>query len=217
MTAPLQVSNVSRTVSRPVAFICKLPAEGESMSSHGNGKPDYRIDLETGCWLWLKKLDRKGYGKVSPPRLGTVYAHRLYWIIANGPVPEGRHVVIDHLCRNPRCVNPKHLEAVEQATNIHRGKSAKLNMEIAREVRRMVVAGHPNVEITEATGVTTQNIWWIASDRAWREDPTAPREPVWPARTCLACGGSLEGKDRKAKYCSPGHRSTYNARRKAAA
>ena len=183
-----------------------VPKEGDSLSRHAH-RSDYRIDPDTGCWLWLKTLNRKGYGTGAFPDQGTQYAHRAYWIAANGPVPEGRHIVIDHLCRNPRCVNPEHLEAVEQATNMHRGKGAKLTMDIAREVRRMVQAGHSNAYITAQTGVTTQNIWWIAEDLAWREDPTAPRRPVFPERDCPYCGERVPPeRGRRARFCTTEHR-----------
>jgi len=51
----------------------------------------------------------------------TIYAHRWYYEIAYGPIPEGSQV--DHLCRNRSCVNPLHLEAVSQQENIARGMS----------------------------------------------------------------------------------------------
>lgn len=185
-------------VSKRVA----LPAEGENLNPNAWGGPDYSVDPNTGCWNWLKGVDPKGYGKGAFPDQNTQWAHRAYWIAANGRMPTGRHIVIDHLCRNPRCVNPKHLEAVEQATNVHRGRQSLHTMETARQVRRMVEEGYSNAAITEATGVSTQNIWWIAEDRAWREDPTAPRQPVWPKRDCVRCGEPVVGRGRRAIYCT---------------
>ena len=40
-----------------------------------------------------------------------------------GPIPDG--LVLDHLCRNPPCVNPGHMEPVPHAENIRRGYEAK--------------------------------------------------------------------------------------------
>jgi hypothetical protein len=50
-----------------------------------------------------------------------VLAHRMAYELARDPIPAG--LVIDHLCRNKRCVNPSHLEAVEQRVNLLRGET----------------------------------------------------------------------------------------------
>ena len=200
------------TDRRRVVLFDGVPGEGQALSSRAQ-KPDYKIDHATGCWEWQKSKLR-GYGMLSLNGKDT-WAHRAYWIAANGPVPEGRHVVIDHLCRNPGCVNPKHLEAVEQATNVHRGSLAKLNMEVARKVRARVAAGQSSAQIKAELGVSIQNIWWIAEDRAWREDPTAPRNPVRPVRECQVCKSEIpRGRHRAAVYCSdPCRRHAYYQRR----
>lgn len=46
-------------------------------------------------------------------------AHRAAYELLIAPIPNDK--VIDHLCRNPSCVNPDHLEVVTQRENILRG------------------------------------------------------------------------------------------------
>lgn len=53
-----------------------------------------------------------------------VYAHRAAYERAIGPIPAG--LVIDHLCRNPWCANPEHLEAVTNRENSRRGLRGRL-------------------------------------------------------------------------------------------
>lgn len=71
------------------------------------------------CWT-RGKANR--YGTIQD---GTrkVPSHRWLWEHINGPVPDG--LVLDHLCRNPSCVNPAHLEPVTKAENTRRGEAAE--------------------------------------------------------------------------------------------
>jgi HNH endonuclease len=71
-----------------------------------------------GCWIWTACVNDKGYGHF---RYGgrIASAHRVAYEMFVGPIPDG--LVIDHLCRNPPCVNPDHLEAVTFRTNVVRG------------------------------------------------------------------------------------------------
>lgn len=78
----------------------------------------------SGCWLWEMGTNSKGYGQFSPTRGECVKAHRAVYEFMIGPVPEGMH--IDHLCRNPGCVNPYHLEPVTPQENQRRGKTVAL-------------------------------------------------------------------------------------------
>jgi hypothetical protein len=48
-----------------------------------------------------------------------VRAHRFAYENLVGEIPDG--LALDHLCRNPRCVNPDHLEPVTHAENVRRG------------------------------------------------------------------------------------------------
>lgn len=70
---------------------------------------------------WLR--NQKGYAARSK-RIGKkvtkVYAHRLAWETANGPIPEG--MTVHHLCGVKPCVNPLHLELRSVSENATIGR-----------------------------------------------------------------------------------------------
>lgn len=77
-----------------------------------------KVDKTGLCWLWTGGQNGRGYGRFSVDgRL--VYAHRWAYEQANGAIGDGS--VIDHLCREPRCVRPDHLEPVAHGENTSRG------------------------------------------------------------------------------------------------
>ena len=76
-----------------------------------------------GCWLWTGAVSRDGYGQFAVNRR-PVLAHRWAYQFWNGPIPTKHE--IDHLCRNPQCVNPSHLEAVTHRENVLRGARGRL-------------------------------------------------------------------------------------------
>jgi hypothetical protein len=75
--------------------------------------------VEAGCWEWLGER-HKGYGRIRVNGRQQ-QAHRVSYEAFIGPIPDG--LTIDHLCGNPACVNPEHLEAVSLRENIMRGSS----------------------------------------------------------------------------------------------
>jgi hypothetical protein len=95
--------------------------------------PEFRVDAETECWVWRRALDSNGYGRAWAGGGSHRVAHVVMYERLRGPVPEG--LELDHLCRNPACVRPDHLEPVTHAENIRRGKNTKLTVALAAEIR----------------------------------------------------------------------------------
>jgi hypothetical protein len=76
-----------------------------------------RIEKTPECWRWTGAVNN-GYGRAYiAGRLK--YAHRAVYECLAGAIPEG--LQLDHLCRNPLCVKPEHLEPVEPRENMRRG------------------------------------------------------------------------------------------------
>ena len=61
------------------------------------------------CWEWQAARTVKNYGRLSAGRGVHLKAHRVAFVLENGPVPDGNCVL--HTCDNPSCCNPAHLFA----------------------------------------------------------------------------------------------------------
>jgi hypothetical protein len=91
------------------------------------------IDDE-GCWVWRgDKKKRATHMKVDGRQMA---AYRWVYERDIGPIPDG--FTIDHLCRNPGCVNPQHLEPVTIAENV-----ARARRDYAADRDRCVSGRHP--------------------------------------------------------------------------
>lgn len=80
------------------------------------------IDKDRDCWVWTGSVSKAGYGRICISDNGskrTRSAHRVSYETFKGEIPEG--LTIDHLCKNRKCINPNHLEAVTIKENVHRG------------------------------------------------------------------------------------------------
>ena len=77
-----------------------------------------KVDKSGDCWIWTGSKSRNSHDK----KYGDMHfidrvvrAHRFSYALAHGECPT--KLQIDHKCRNTLCVNPDHLQAVDQSTN----------------------------------------------------------------------------------------------------
>jgi hypothetical protein len=101
---------------------------------------------EEACWEWVGSRGSNHYGRIMVPSNGLylthrgnklAQAHRVGYELLVGPIPEG--LTLDHLCRNPGCVNPNHLEPVTMRENLLRGNGVS-----ARNAKKThCPRGHP--------------------------------------------------------------------------
>ena len=87
----------------------------------------------TGC---LEFGSGKRYGQMTING-AIIGAHRYAYEQVRGPIPAG--LELDHLCRNPSCCNPDHLEPVTPRENKLRGTSPTAENARRTHCRR----GHP--------------------------------------------------------------------------
>jgi len=148
---------------------------------------------ESGCWLWIGSLLRKGYGAMKVGRKSHVpmRAHRLSYELHFGNIPSG--LFICHRCDTPSCVNPDHLYAGTAKDNCvdrdSRGRGrfflrenggptrvatgvdhykAKFTEDDIRNIRRMLSEGISQTAIGRKYGVAQAHISLIKSGKIWR-------------------------------------------------
>lgn len=74
-----------------------------------------RLVGEQFCWEWKAAQDPSGYGRIGIDRTRSRLAHHVSFYLAHDLDPRGS--VVMHLCDNPPCVNPAHLELGTHRTN----------------------------------------------------------------------------------------------------
>lgn len=96
-----------------------------------------KVGAKEDCWPWIGAVqvmnERTGY--VMP---GTINAfdplcasecrstlpYRVVFMLHKGPIPEG--MTVDHICFNPLCCNPDHLQLLTRAENAARRNPERL-------------------------------------------------------------------------------------------
>lgn len=97
------------------------------------------------CWMWTGSLHEDGYGQIYMDGR-TQRAHRASLRVHGMEPPpyDGGTAdcyVVDHICHQPGCVNPRHLRIVRQEENC--GVLARNNPFYRNKITMFCAQGHP--------------------------------------------------------------------------
>jgi hypothetical protein len=98
-----------------------------------------------GCWEWQGAKNYAGYGNVvidyNPETNKYIFGmpHRVVYELMKEPIPKGK--VLNHLCNNPPCCNPDHLEAVSTKENLAYMRALERHSNGERH-SQAIIAGH---------------------------------------------------------------------------
>lgn len=177
-----------------------------------------KVEKTAGCWLWRGAVTARGYGAIAGKydparrRATQLAAHRLSYELLIGPIPEGAH--LDHLCRNPGCVNPTHLEPVTPRENILRSPVAPPAL---NALKHTCPRGHEYTP--ENTRIYKGRRHCRACDRErprpWANTPEARERAnrlrrerrVRAPRRCKGCGCPWDELTTGCRNCSSRHRN----------
>ena len=107
-----------------------------------------------------------------------MYAHRVAWMLAHGPIPRGMNVL--HRCDVPRCVNPDHLFLGTQHDNVRdmiaKGRArfplvsptTKVTPDQVRAIRQDPRKHHI---IAADYGLKRLAVWLIKHRKTWAQIP----------------------------------------------
>lgn len=152
----------------------------------------HRAQRRGACWEYMGSRNDRGYGLLQiwdwPTRKQRhLYAHRVNYEAAHGPIPEGLQVC--HRCDNPPCIRPDHLFLGTAKDNSHDAKrkgrlsrdhgrpgatnaSAKLSEAQVIEIRRAYAAGEANQsDLARRFGVKPSTVSMVVLRKNWRHLP----------------------------------------------
>lgn len=139
-----------------------------------------KVDRSGECWLWTASVNVSGYGQVN---FGKTMrrAHRIAWMLMNGPVPVDLCVL--HRCDNRRCVRPDHLFLGTRPDNtadmVAKGRAAgpqgeahpraTVTAEQVRAIRaRYALGGISQSQLARDVGIRHQTVHLIVTGQSWR-------------------------------------------------
>ncbi len=121
-----------------------------------------KVNKTPTCWNWTAAISKAGYGVFGFGSNTIKYAHRVSLHYSRVSLKPG--MVVDHICRNKKCVNPAHLRQVTRRVNVIENNSSCVTKNASKS---FCVRGH------EFTPLNTR----LVSKRGRNN----------PMRVCLLC------------------------------
>lgn len=167
---------------------CSNRHKAEEQKSEGRTMARFlsKVKKTDTCWVWVACRDKHGYGRFG---LGgrVIRAYRASWILHNGPIPEGAHVL--HKCDNPPCVRPDHLYLGTHKDNMRdmrvrkrasgpkgtNNYNCRLTPKAAIDIYQRYVAGEQMKTLADEYGVTPPAVHSICWGRTWVDHTGAER------------------------------------------
>lgn len=158
-------------------FIWSKASKTERLRAMTEKFEKYVIRQE-GCWDWSGCIHHSGYAPFKA--LKQMFAHVASWIIHNGPIKKGLHVL--HSCDNKKCTNPKHLflgtpkDNTQDMLQKGRGnkpigsshKNSKLNEEKVREIKKLLSLGVTMVRLQKDFSISKGALAAIKNGITWK-------------------------------------------------
>jgi len=136
---------------------------------------EWSVRTPIGCLEWRHYTNKAGYGKVGL-RDRVYNAHRISWEIANGREVRPSHH-IHHLCHNPACIEPDHLQEMPAQRHVAENGRAmqgegSVNAKLTADDVLAIRTSHTSLgKLAAQYGVQKPAIWKVQKRRSWRHLP----------------------------------------------
>ncbi len=141
------------------------------------------VEKTDSCWNWTGETtthNRVNYGRCRIKENGVWHkrvAHRVGWILQEGPIPEGMQVL--HRCDNPLCVRRSHLflgdHDINMADKAAKGRAPAganhtrtvMHPQLTAYIRRLASDGLSYTEIATYTELSRTSVGRITRGESW--------------------------------------------------
>jgi hypothetical protein len=124
------------------------------------------------CWNWIAFKDRDGYGVFRRFRAHRVAYYFKYKVVK-------MDLLVGHICNNPSCVNPNHLNQITNQENmdymVESGRSlgaeehhrSTITSTIVNDILKEILKGCPRIDILRKYNISENQLFHILNGDCW--------------------------------------------------